>query len=488
MKAYSIPALIIATICFTIAVSDALAWTRRDKKRNGLAFLLVCLGGVGFCLCCAGEYDVDFPLQSIAWLKGEVVASTVSGFALFWLVAEETKLIKGRYVIAAAAWALVASVSQCLDLGELAWVASKPFTLRVELPFGLDFVYREVERGPVLIAIDFVGFFLLVYALAVVVAFRRRGNKHESAVLLAGIGFIIAAQILDFLIGIGLIHFVFLLEYAWLATILVVGLQRSNDFIEAARVRQELKKTDEELKESQAALAKIVDKTVELIWSAEAESKRAEERIARSQEEKEALLREVHHRTKNNMNVIVAMLKLQSNTAGDERLKAAFAVSIDRIISMSMAHDLLYRANDFSQIDLGAYLPDLARRLVAGPSSPEPRPALVVDAASVPVSLDTAVNCGLIVNELVTNSMKHAFPGGGAGEIRIELKKEAEGSIDLELSDDGIGMPQGFDVERDGHLGLRLVNSIARGKLQARKDFDSERGCRYRFVFADEGE
>ncbi len=488
VKAYSIPALVIATICFTLAVSDALAWTRRDKKRSGLAFLLICLGGVGFCLCCAGEYNVDDSLQSIPWLKGEVVASTISGFALLWLVAEETRLIKGRYVLGAAIWAAAASLSQFMDLGELTWVASRPFTLRVQLPFGLDFVYREVERGPVLVAITSVGFVLLVYALIVVIAFRRRGNRRESGVLMASLSFILGAQILDFFIGIGLIHFVFLLEYAWLATILVVGLQRSNDFIEAAMVRRALQETDAELKESKAVLATFVDRTVELLWTAEAERKRAEESIARSQEEKEALLREVYHRTKNNMNVIVAMLRLQSNATEDERIKAALAVSVDRIISMSMAHDMLYKTEDLSRVDLGAYLTALVKRLVSGPFSSGTNPELVLDMAGIPVSLDTAVNCGIIVNELVTNSLKYAFPEGHPGQIRIGLGKQDDGSISLELSDDGVGMAPGFDLERNSNLGLRLVNSIASGKLQARKEFSSERGCAYRLVFAAHAE
>jgi PAS domain S-box-containing protein len=383
------------------------------------------------------------------------------------------------------------------------------------------------------------------------------------------LGFIIAAQILDFLIGIGILHFVFLLEYAWLATILAVGLRRSNDFIEAALTRKALERTDEELKDSQATLSTIIDSTADMIWSVDSktlglltfnrsfglhfsmsrglevavgtrldelfdseeeigqwrdiykrgiekgsfsieqgmgsnsrifllsvnrlgrdgrvlglsvfaqditERKRAEEQIARSLAEKEVLLREVYHRTKNNMSVIISILRLQSNAIGDERLKEAYGVSINRILSMSSVHDNLYMTDDLSRIDLKHYIKDLAERLTNSYSLPDDRPSLVLEMESMQVTFETAINCGLIVNELITNALKYAFPDKRKGRITIRLGKDEGGRITLAISDDGIGMAPDFDVKRDGHLGLRLITSLAHGKLRGRVAFASQGG------------
>jgi PAS domain S-box-containing protein len=578
VKPYSIPALIIASICLTIAVSDTLAWVRRSKRRGDFAFILICLGGVSFCLFCSLEYNVDSPLQSVPWLKGEVIASTLSGFALFWFISEETRLIRRRWLAACLAWAILAILSQVLDLGELTWVASRPFVLRVGLPFGLDFVYKEVERGIILILIDFAGFFVLVYLAFVVARFRREGNRRSSLVLFWALGFVITAQAMDFLIGIGVIRFVFLLEYAWLGTILIVGLRRSNDFIEAALTRAALQKTDQELRESQATLSTVVDSTTDMIWSVDIEAfgllsfnrgfserfsghlgiepavgmrpeelfgseeetarwlgiyrramregsystellmqddsrtfslsvnplrhgdrvfglsvfgqditdrTKAEEEVRRSLSEKEILLQEIYHRTKNNMSVIISILRLQAGEMGDERLKEAYAVSIDRILSMSEVQDKLYMSGDLSRIDLGAYLEDLANRLIAGYSLPDDRPNLVLEMESMFVTFDTAINCGLIVNELVTNSLKYAFPEKRMGEIRIILKRAEDTTIQLTVSDNGIGAAPGFDLKRDGRLGLKIIKSLADGKLRARIEFDTRAGFSCRLAFAD---
>ena len=577
MKVYSIPALIIASMCFTIALSDSFAWVRRDRKRSDFAFILICLSGVAFCLFCAGEYNIDSSLQSVFWLKGEVIASTMAGFALFWFVAETTGLIKRRYLIACLAWALLSCLSQFLDLGELTWVVSRPFVLRVELPFGLDFVYREVERGAILYAIAISGFVILVSLIITIIRFYRGGNRREAVVLFFALGFVIAAQALDFFIGIGVLHFVFLLEYAWLGTILVIGLRRSNDYIEASLARKELQKADQALKDSQATLSTIMDSTPDMIWAVDAqdfrlltfnrsflfyfsryrgvsavvgmaqeelfptgteteswrgiyrravdegsysvettmteservfrlslnrlgrggrvfglsvfaqditERRATEDKIARSLAEKEVLLREVYHRTKNNMSVIISMLKLQANAIGDEELKKAYAVSIDRIRSMSLAHDNLYMTGDLSRIDLKRYITDLANRLVKAHSPDDYQPALILEMDSAEVALDTAINCGLVVNELISNALKYAFPDKRKGEIRIALRKDERSRIILTVADNGIGLAPGFDFSHDGHLGLKIITMLAQGKLRAQVDFKTDSGLSCGLVFS----
>lgn len=583
MKPYSIPALLIATVCLTIALSDSLIWIRRKRRQGGLAFILICLGGAAFCLCCAGEYNVDHPLQSIVWLKGEVIASTISGLALLWYVSACTGLVGRPALVLGVVWTLLSVASQVIDLGDLTWIKDQPFVLRVSLPFGLDFVYQEVRRGPVLVLITGVGFLFQLYLTWVNLRHYRAGKRHEALVLLLALGFILTAQILAVLTGLGLLHWVFLLEYAWVATILVVGLNRSRDFIEAESTRQKLLQTDQELQRYQATLDTMVDSTTDLIWSVDADArlltfnqafgswqaarlgrpplqgerfdglagpgsqaepgdaagltgadaagegafwdgilrrgqteghlsfeyqpegtsqvllvgvhrlqrdgrlvglayfarnitaqKAAEDLVRHSLAEKEVLLREVHHRTKNNMNVIVSLLRLQANRQTDPGLKAVLGLSIDRIMAMSMVHNQLYLAGNLGQIDLGDYLAELADHLVASHPLPEGQARLVTGLESVPVPIETAINCGMIVNELVTNALRHAFPPGrGAAaaqdcRIRLELRSLEGPALEVLVADNGIGLPAGFDPESSAGLGCRLVQTLARDSLQAK--------------------
>jgi two-component sensor histidine kinase len=215
------------------------------------------------------------------------------------------------------------------------------------------------------------------------------------------------------------------------------------------------------------------------------ERKKSEDQVRKSLAEKETLLRELYHRTKNNMNVIISMLKLQSNEIGDRRLKAAFAESEARIISMSLVHEKLYEAQDLSHINLREYLEALVRHLISDYSLSREGPTLRLDMEDAFVSIDTATTCGLIVNELVSNALKYAFPEGRAGELSVRLRHDTGGEISLTVSDDGIGMPRGFDPARDGHLGLRLIRNLAAGKLRARVNFTAERGASCQISFSD---
>jgi two-component sensor histidine kinase len=214
------------------------------------------------------------------------------------------------------------------------------------------------------------------------------------------------------------------------------------------------------------------------------ERKKAEDQIQRSLLEKETLLRELYHRTKNNMNVIISMLKLQSREIEDARLKEAFSETEDRIISMSLVHEKLYEAQDLSHINLKEYFEDLTRQIMANYNLSNKLPSLSLYMDDVYVLIDTAIACGLIVNELISNTLKYAFPSGQAGEIAIRLRQEDNNEISLIVSDNGIGLPSGFDVKRDGHLGLRLIESLARGKIRAKVVFNTDHGlsCQLRFT------
>jgi PAS domain S-box-containing protein len=213
--------------------------------------------------------------------------------------------------------------------------------------------------------------------------------------------------------------------------------------------------------------------------------KRAEAQVQRDLQEKEILLRELHHRTKNNMAMITALLGLQSNSTDDERVKAAFDEMENRIQSMALVHELFYAAKDLSSISLKSYLSDLLQHLTVSFGASHGRISLVSRMVDIFVSIETALPCGLILNELITNAFKYAFPGGRRGEITVSLNRRKSGEILLEVVDDGIGIVPGFDARRDGGIGFQIVFALAESQLRARVELRSEHGVTWLVAFDD---
>ena len=191
--------------------------------------------------------------------------------------------------------------------------------------------------------------------------------------------------------------------------------------------------------------------------------KQAEDFLKDALKEKEVLLKELYHRTKNNMHSISSLIILQANMIKDPEIRQIFKETQARINSMALVHELLYKTKELSKLDLKDYLEELTKAVAADYKADNVR--LNLDFDSAQVSLDVAIPCGLIVNELLSNSMKHAFPNKRGGEISISLRAKGN-EIELAYSDNGIGFPEGFQVERSRSLGLRLINELARKQLQ----------------------
>ncbi len=215
------------------------------------------------------------------------------------------------------------------------------------------------------------------------------------------------------------------------------------------------------------------------------ERKQAEAQVARSLTEKETLLRELYHRTKNNMSVITALLGVQAGYFDDERLLRAFRDTQDRIRSMALVHQKLYESGDLSRINLGEYIRDLAGLMQQSYVVAPQRVAFDLALQDVYVLIDTAIPCGLLLNELISNALAHAFPAERSGEIRIRLQQSPEGEIRLEVADDGVGLPPGFDPRQDGSMGLRTLLTIAEYQLKASIRFLPGPGVTCQVVFKD---
>ncbi len=215
------------------------------------------------------------------------------------------------------------------------------------------------------------------------------------------------------------------------------------------------------------------------------ERKLVEERLEASLREKETLLRELYHRTKNNMQVISNLIDLQALAINEEKTLKIFKETQNRIKTMALVHEKLYQSKDLSNLNLKDYIVDLASALLGSYQLGEDRISLKLDVENISVSIDTATPCGLIINELMSNSLKHAFPGGRRGEISIELHQSEKGEIDMRFSDDGIGLPKGFDFRNKKSLGLTLVRNLSVKQLNGTFEVRTGRPTEFHIKFKE---
>jgi two-component sensor histidine kinase/HAMP domain-containing protein len=191
------------------------------------------------------------------------------------------------------------------------------------------------------------------------------------------------------------------------------------------------------------------------------ERTQAENQARASLAEKEILLKEVHHRVKNNLQVISSLLNLQMAKTHDKNAGELLTDSQGRIRSMALIHEKLYQSSDLAHVNLCSYVRDLAGALFRSYRVSLMQVKLEIEAEDVYLTVDQAVPCGLALNELVANALKHAFPGGRSGTILIQISEERPGQVRLMVKDDGIGFPEGLDIATAPSLGLQLVNNLA---------------------------
>jgi PAS domain S-box-containing protein len=214
------------------------------------------------------------------------------------------------------------------------------------------------------------------------------------------------------------------------------------------------------------------------------EMKKAEEQIKRSLREKEALLKEIHHRVKNNLQIVHSMLNLQLPFIKDEQAVELFKESQNRIYSMALIHEKLYQSESLVKIDLAEYIRSLTANLFLSYGVSERAIRLQISVEDVTLNIDTVIPCALIINELVSNSLKHAFPApiGPAAAIRVGLRREADGQFLLAVGDNGVGLPEGFDIQRSESLGLKLVGVLVR-QLQGTVRLGTRGGTEFAIAF-----
>lgn len=209
--------------------------------------------------------------------------------------------------------------------------------------------------------------------------------------------------------------------------------------------------------------------------------KQHEQQILKDLEEKEILLKEVHHRVKNNMQVISSMLKLQSRYIQDEQAQEIFTNSQNRVKSMALIHERIYKSEDLASVNFEEYVRSLTSSLFANSGISGSRVSLQLNIKDINVNMNKAIPLGLIINELISNSFKHAFPDERKGLLSVSLTREKD-KYRLIIADDGVGCPQDLNIQDPSTLGLQLINALA-AQLHGKTSFISDGGTKFIMEF-----
>ncbi|MFZ1289618.1 MAG: histidine kinase dimerization/phosphoacceptor domain -containing protein [Melioribacteraceae bacterium] len=235
---------------------------------------------------------------------------------------------------------------------------------------------------------------------------------------------------------------------------------------------------------------RVVDRTVELeraLKSLQKENdvrKKAEKEIGKSLEEKEVLLKEIHHRVKNNLQIVSSLFFFQSKKITDPVTLEMFREGQNRVKSMALIHERLYQSEDLANINFKEYVKKLTNHLFQSYGVNQSKIKLKTNIANIELNVDTAVPCGLIINELISNSLKHGFDNDANGEIRVDMGHNENNKLILKISDNGKGIPSNLKIEESDSLGLRLVNNLTI-QLNGKVEFYNKNGTTVKLVFED---
>jgi PAS domain S-box-containing protein len=210
--------------------------------------------------------------------------------------------------------------------------------------------------------------------------------------------------------------------------------------------------------------------------------KQAETALRASLAEKVALLKEVHHRVKNNLQIVSSLLSLQASQVQEPRALAVLRDTRNRVRSMALIHETLYRSENLARVNFTNYVNNLCTHLMSAYGAEAARLQLAQRVAPVALTLDQAVPCGLIINELISNALKHAFPAGRAGQITVELRDEPNDHTLLCVADNGVGLPDGLEIRQLETMGLQLVFKLVE-QLDGALEVDRTGGTAFRIIF-----
>ena len=269
------------------------------------------------------------------------------------------------------------------------------------------------------------------------------------------------------------------------------ALKECNEKIEREKAQKELRKAHFELEQQVLERTKALCRANDELRAEMGERERVENKLKKSLEEKEILLKEIHHRVKNNLQIISSLLNLQSRYINDEEMLDIYKESQNRVKSMAIIHEKLYQSEDLARIDFGDYVRSLVLDLFNSYGVDKSSTELDIKIEDILLDINTAIPCGLIVNELVTNSIKHGFPSSrslGAdkskiNKIAVGIAKE-DNFYNMSVYDNGIGFPQDLDFQNTDSLGMQLVISLT-SQLRGTVELERDNGTLFRIIFKE---
>ncbi|MEM8676302.1 MAG: response regulator [Cyanobacteria bacterium P01_G01_bin.67] len=253
---------------------------------------------------------------------------------------------------------------------------------------------------------------------------------------------------------------------------------------ERVAAQKALKQLNLELEVRVAKRTKLLAQSNQQLQQEIADRKQAEAKLKKSLAEKEVLLKEIYHRVKNNLLVVSSLLEIQCSSIKDPELIKILKNSQERIHSMALVHEQLYRSDNLQEIDISLYIKALLDNISASHFNSESDINLIVNVAQLQLNIETVNSCGLIINELITNALEHAFTEQQQGNIWLDLEHNANCEIVLKVRDDGKGIPPEFDFELADSLGLRLVRILTR-QLEGELELNLDQGSCFTITFAE---
>jgi PAS domain S-box-containing protein len=212
------------------------------------------------------------------------------------------------------------------------------------------------------------------------------------------------------------------------------------------------------------------------------EQKQAEEKVKASLKEKEVLLKEIHHRVKNNLGIVSSLLQMQYRRTQDSQATAILLDSKNRIASIALVHEKLYRSDDLANINFAQYIPDLTTHLFDSYNVSSSNIQLNIQVEDVSLDIETAIPCGLIINELVSNALKYAFPMDCTGKIQVSLSQASNHTLILIIRDNGVGLPAEFESKKTKTLGMNLIQGLVK-QLRGTLEINSQQGTEFKISF-----
>jgi PAS domain S-box-containing protein len=238
-----------------------------------------------------------------------------------------------------------------------------------------------------------------------------------------------------------------------------------------------------ERKREEEALRRAHDDLEHRVRERTADLRSANTALEAALQQKDMLLKEIHHRVKNNLQIVSSLLSLQSGYNPDPRVKEMFADSQQRIQSMALIHEILYQSRNLGKINMADYLRTLASHLVHSYRTDDTQITLTLSLDQMLLDVDTAIPCGLLLNELISNCLKHAFPDHRRGEVSIILHADPSDQVTLTIRDDGIGFPADLDFRDSTTLGLQLVTGLVE-QLHGTITMTRDSGCAFTITFS----